>query len=103
MLLTDCFAVQPRDHDVTLVVQLSMDRLQMLEMLCIHWEGPISVALYMSDAEAQQFLRFVMGSEVLMSRRNVGYHVVYREGVLGIFLFPSATVTAIDANSVTVF
>lgn len=67
--------------DVTLVAQLSMDRLQMLEMLCVHWPGPISLALYMSDAEAQQFLRFALSSRVLMSRRNIGYHIVYKDGV----------------------
>ncbi|XP_064878135.1 xylosyl- and glucuronyltransferase LARGE1 [Oncorhynchus nerka] len=69
------------DHTgVTLVAQLSMDRLQMLEAICKHWEGPISLALYLSDAEAQQFLRYTQGSEVLMSRGNVGYHIVYKEG-----------------------
>ncbi|XP_076012141.1 xylosyl- and glucuronyltransferase LARGE2s [Genypterus blacodes] len=68
------------DTDVTLVAQLSMDRLQMLEAICKHWEGPISLALYMSDAEAQQFLRYAQASEVLKSRKNVGYHIVYREG-----------------------
>ena len=46
--------------DVTLVAQLSMDRLQHLDALVKHWEGPISLALYMSDAEAQQFLRCVL-------------------------------------------
>uniref|UniRef100_A0AAQ4Q3U7 LARGE xylosyl- and glucuronyltransferase 2 n=1 Tax=Gasterosteus aculeatus aculeatus TaxID=481459 RepID=A0AAQ4Q3U7_GASAC len=66
--------------DVTLVAQLSMDRLQMLEAICKHWEGPISLALYMSDAEAQQFLRYAQASEVLKNRKNVGYHVVYKEG-----------------------
>uniref|UniRef100_A0A667GD24 LARGE xylosyl- and glucuronyltransferase 1 n=1 Tax=Lynx canadensis TaxID=61383 RepID=A0A667GD24_LYNCA len=66
--------------DVTLVAQLSMDRLQMLEAICKHWEGPISLALYLSDAEAQQFLRYAQGSEVLMSRHNVAYHIVYKEG-----------------------
>ncbi|KAK7898718.1 hypothetical protein WMY93_019571 [Mugilogobius chulae] len=66
--------------DVTLVAQLSMDRLQMLEAICKHWEGPLSLALYLSDAEAQQFLRYAQGSEVLMSRANVGYHIVYKEG-----------------------
>ncbi|KAM7366744.1 hypothetical protein PAMP_014694 [Pampus punctatissimus] len=68
------------NNDVTLVAQLSMDRLQMLEAICKHWEGPISLALYLSDAEAQQFLRYAQGSEVLMSRGNVGYHIVYKEG-----------------------
>lgn len=55
-------------------------RLQMLEAICKHWEGPISLALYLSDAEAQQFLRYAQGSEVLMSRHNVAYHIVYKEG-----------------------
>ncbi|XP_065542491.1 xylosyl- and glucuronyltransferase LARGE2 [Lathamus discolor] len=66
--------------DVTLVAQLSMDRLQMLEAICKHWAGPISLALYMSDAEAQQFLRYAQASEVLSARRNVAYHIVYKEG-----------------------
>ncbi|XP_036391265.1 LARGE xylosyl- and glucuronyltransferase 2-like isoform X2 [Megalops cyprinoides] len=68
------------DADVTLVAQLSIDRLQMLEAICNHWEGPISLALYMSDAEAQQFLRYALASEVLKNRKNVGYHIVYKEG-----------------------
>ena len=70
------------DGDVTLVAQLSMDRLQMLEWLVQKWTGPLSLALYLSDAEAQQFQRYARSSEVLMSRRNIGYHVVYREAAL---------------------
>ena len=35
----------------------------------------------MSDAEAQQFLSYALSSEVLNSRKNIGYHVVYKEGV----------------------
>ncbi|KAH0620760.1 hypothetical protein JD844_021502 [Phrynosoma platyrhinos] len=66
--------------DVTLIAQLSMDRLQMLEAICKHWTGPISLALYMSDAEAQQFLRYAQASEVLSNRRNIAYHIVYKEG-----------------------
>ncbi|XP_023384472.1 LARGE xylosyl- and glucuronyltransferase 2 isoform X4 [Pteropus vampyrus] len=72
----------PRPHDVTLVAQLSMDRLQMLEALCRHWPGPMSLALYLTDAEAQQFLHFVEASAVLSARQDVAYHVVYREGSL---------------------
>ncbi|MEE6499260.1 hypothetical protein FKM82_003375 [Ascaphus truei] len=52
----------------------------MLELICRHWEGPMSLALYLSDAEAQQFLRYAQASEVLQSRTNIGYHVVYKEG-----------------------
>ena len=53
----------------------------MLETICKHWEGPISLALYMSDAEAQQFLRYAQASETLMNRKNIAYHLVYRDGV----------------------
>ncbi|XP_028634393.1 LARGE xylosyl- and glucuronyltransferase 2 isoform X3 [Grammomys surdaster] len=72
----------PQPHDVTLVAQLSMDRLQMLEALCRHWSGPMSLALYLTDAEAQQFLHFVEMSPVLSARKDVAYHVVYRDGPL---------------------
>ncbi|OXA53187.1 LARGE xylosyl- and glucuronyltransferase 2 [Folsomia candida] len=70
------------EADVTLVSQLSMDRLQMIESLANHWEGPISLALYMSDTEAQQFLSFVLSCEPLAQRKNIGYHIVYKEGSL---------------------
>lgn len=74
------YIYEPVDNDVTLVAQLSMDRLQMLETICKHWEGPISIALYMSDAEAQQFLRYAQGSEILMKRKNIGYHMIFKDG-----------------------
>lgn len=35
----------------------------------------------MSDAEAQQFLSYTQSSEIIASRKNVAYHVVYKEGV----------------------
>ncbi len=69
------------ETDVTLVAQLSMDRLHMVESLCEQWPGPISLALYLSDAEAQQFLNYAQTSATLNSRLNVGYHIVYKEGV----------------------
>ena len=70
----------PEGNDVTLVAQLSMDRLQMVEALCQHWEGPISLALYLSDSEVQQFLGYAQTSEILSERKNIGYHIVYRDG-----------------------
>ncbi|XP_030056704.1 xylosyl- and glucuronyltransferase LARGE2 isoform X2 [Microcaecilia unicolor] len=79
-LLHETLIPSAEEADVTLVAQLSMDRLQMLEMICKHWEGPMSLALYMSDAEAQQFLHYAQASELLKNRTNIGYHIVYREG-----------------------
>lgn len=42
----------------------------------------MSLALYLTDAEAQQFLHFVEASVVLSARQDVAYHMVYREGPL---------------------
>ena len=70
----------PDGNDVTLVAQLSLDRLQMIEQLCEQWSGPISLAMYLSDSEVQQFLGFYQASTILSNRKNVGYHIVYREG-----------------------
>lgn len=43
--------------------------------------GPISLALYMSDSEAQRLLSYVQSSSELVKRKNVGYHIVFKEGV----------------------
>eukprot|EP00092_Neocalanus_flemingeri_P000772 GFUD01000821.1.p1 GENE.GFUD01000821.1~~GFUD01000821.1.p1 ORF type:complete len:719 (-),score=183.27 GFUD01000821.1:221-2377(-) len=64
---------------VTLVAQLSLDRLHMLEQIVNHWKGPISFALYLTDPESQNFLQFYENSALLKSRCDVGYHVVYKE------------------------
>lgn len=50
----------------------------MLEALAEHWDGPMSLALFLSDGEAQQFLHFVLHSPVISKRRNIGFHVVYK-------------------------
>ncbi|XP_040569954.1 xylosyl- and glucuronyltransferase LARGE2s isoform X1 [Lepeophtheirus salmonis] len=76
----DYLLPQSKDSLVTLVAQLSIDRLHMIENLCTQWSGPMSLALYLSDAEAQEFFTFASNSEILKRRKNIGYHVVYKEG-----------------------
>ena len=41
LLYISMFCQVEDPFDVTLVVQLSIDRLQMIEILCLHWEGKI--------------------------------------------------------------
>ena len=53
----------------------------MVELLLEQWEGPVSLTLYASDVEAADFEDFALNSEILSKRTNVGYHVVYKEGV----------------------
>ncbi|XP_047539098.1 xylosyl- and glucuronyltransferase LARGE2s-like [Vanessa atalanta] len=65
--------------DVTLVLQLSMDRLQFLERLVKHWDGPLSAAIYLSDCEVTKLESFIRDwSSTLSSRNNIGYHLVFK-------------------------
>ncbi|KAG9436573.1 LARGE xylosyl- and glucuronyltransferase 1 [Apis mellifera carnica] len=68
--------------DVALITQCSVERIPLLEDLSKHWPGTISVALYLTDAEVQNFLEFVRGSIELRNRKNIAYHVVYKDGEL---------------------
>ena len=61
-----------------MVAQLSHDRLHMLEALCDHWDGPISLSLYLTDPEASHFLQIAISSPIISSRTNIGFHVVYK-------------------------
>ena len=65
------------ENDVTLVAQLSMDRLQMLELLCEHWSGPLSITLYATDSEVQQIMEFYSSSS-LRDYERLGLHIVYK-------------------------
>lgn len=67
--------------DIVLATQCSIERVPLLEQLSKHWPGTISVALYLTDAEVQNFLVYVRGSPELRKRKNIAYHIVYKEGV----------------------
>ncbi|XP_011299721.1 glycosyltransferase-like protein LARGE2 isoform X2 [Fopius arisanus] len=66
--------------DLTLVTQCSADRISLLDELCKRWRGTISIAVYLTDAELQYFLDFIHNSDTLRRRRNIAYHIVYKEG-----------------------
>ncbi|KAM3966037.1 xylosyl- and glucuronyltransferase LARGE1 [Aphomia sociella] len=67
------------NFDVTLVVQLSIDRLQFLERLVKFWEGPLSAAIYLSDCDVTKLENFIRDwSDTLSTRTNIGYHLVFK-------------------------
>ena len=47
------------DRDVTMVLQLSIDRIAVFEKVCSHWPGPISAAIFASDQDVQNLPMFV--------------------------------------------
>lgn len=47
----------------------------------------MSLCLYLSDSEAQQFHDFVNNSPLLYSRKNIGYHIIFKTGVRQLHIF----------------
>ena len=74
------FSFSSGPTDVTLVTQFSLDRLHMLEPLCLLWDGPMSLAVYATDSEASHLLSYVHDSAVVSARKNLGMHIVFTEG-----------------------
>ena len=67
------------DTDVTIILHLSLDRLRVLDELAKHWPGPISVAIYLPEQELNLLLQSIRDSENLARRRNIGYHLVFKD------------------------
>nr|CAH8839800.1 unnamed protein product [Trichobilharzia regenti] len=68
------------ENSISLVSQLTFDRIHRLEELAVNWLGPISLALYLTDREAALLVEFITNSRILQNRTNIGYHVVYVDG-----------------------
>ena len=70
-----------QSNDITILLHGSMDRLvPMLEPMCRHWEGPMSIAVFANDSEVSGLINLIQSSPVISSRSNIAYHIVYKEG-----------------------
>lgn len=67
-------------NSVTLISQLSIDRLQMLEPICRHWRGPMSISVYASDVDAIKLTNYFNTYTCFRHRNNIAIHVVYTDG-----------------------
>lgn len=65
------------NNKVTLISQLSMDRLQMLEPLCRHWTGPMSISVFASDEETIKLTNYFNSYSCFRHRNNIAIHIVY--------------------------
>ena len=68
------------DNDVTLVTQMTMDRLHMLDLISRNWDGPISITLYASDSDMREVLSYTSVSPVLNDSKKLALHVVSKKG-----------------------
>ncbi len=73
------YSYQPSDAtDVSMVTQLSFDRIHMLKRLLELWEGPISAALYVEENSTLELLELIHNTSVFQ-RTNLAIHVVYKK------------------------
>ncbi len=73
--------------DVTLVTQISTERLWVLERLLGNWEGPMSVAMYLRRDDLDKMLSLMWAYPRVMSRANLDMHLVLQNGVRFIYLY----------------
>ena len=74
------FSLKARE-DISLFTVISIERLERLVSLVEYWDGPMSVAVEISDVEEQlpQFINTWLTTEKM--RRNVDVHLVFNDHV----------------------
>ena len=65
------------EYDVTLVTQMTVNRIQTLHTLLKHWNGPVSIAVYGTESDVLSFIQYVNKFGMLEGRSNVAIHIVY--------------------------
>ena len=65
------------EYDVTLVTQMTVNRIQTLHTLLKHWNGPASIAVYGTESDIRSFIQYVNKFGMLEGRSNVAIHIVY--------------------------
>ena len=66
-------------QDITLVTQLTLDRILAVEYHSIHWQGPISVALYIPETRLSDLHEIFRYSQTLTRTYNLAVHLVFRD------------------------
>ena len=67
-------------YDVTLINHLDFNRLNILERSLTNWDGPVNIAIQLTDSEVEKFISYIRKSSVLHDRLNISYHVMFKVG-----------------------
>lgn len=70
-----------KEDDITLVTQLSADRLHILDLLLDYWPGPVSAAVYVELKDLSSLPKVIVQHLSLLTRDNVDLHIVLKAGV----------------------
>ena len=76
---TEYLTVDP--DGITLVTQLSFDRLHLIDLLIKHWLGPLSITIYVNIEQLQVFGRTLVTYPNLFERDNIDLHIAIESGV----------------------
>ena len=57
---------------------MTLERLYLVEVASKHWDGPMSLAIQVTDSQVQQVIDFVSQSELLSQRKNIAYHLLFK-------------------------
>ena len=86
-------------HDVTVVTQLTFDRISLLSLFLSHWTGPASIVIYAADEQLEELYNFVNSPAIISerARENLVIHVVFNHSVI----YPINYIRNVALDSVT--
>ena len=67
--------------DITMVLQLTMDRINLLNVHAYHWTGPMSVTVYLERKHLPDLGSILSVMDQVLQRNNIDLHIVLKEGV----------------------
>ena len=67
--------------DITMVLQLTLDRINLLNLHASHWTGPMSVTIYVGRKHLRDLGSVLSVMDSILQRNNIDFHIVLKEGV----------------------
>ena len=64
-------------YDVTLVNHVNYDRVSLIERSLTNWDGPVSIAIQVTELQAQEVIDMILNSTILKKRKNITYHLMF--------------------------
>ena len=68
------------EYDVTMSTHLESDRMSMIERSLTNWDGPVSIAIQVTDSQVPEVIDFILNSPILRQRKNISYHLLFKIG-----------------------
>ena len=68
-------------QDITMILQLTVDRVNLLSVHVSHWTGPISVTIYIARKHLLDLGSILCTMDSVLQRNNIDLHIVLKEGV----------------------